>query len=169
METIENLLKRNQILEEIIELEKKEKMEKFAYTSKKTRLKKSLDLSNVFSDFISKVSAFEKNKYRAYYIVISSKKCYFAFPVASNYLKDDDIIISSTSLDNAQRYLKTPEKINKIFVNIENETVRSFNKTKNTWETCNFVEAGLQDVNDKDEITEHLEEREDGDVKVIYE
>jgi len=50
-----------------------------------------------------------------------------------------------------------------IKVNIEAKTVSVFNEKKQTWETCNFYEAGLEPsgevITDEDEIIEHLTER----------
>ena len=61
-----------------------------------------------------------------------------------------------------------------ILVNIQNEEVTIFNEKKQTWETCNFYEAGIHNKPyDKDEIEAHLIEREsyytDEEIKVIFE
>jgi hypothetical protein len=57
----------------------------------------------------------------------------------------------------------------KIIVNISQETVTVFNENRQNWETCNFEEAGLLGITDQDEITEYFREKnDDEDVEVTF-
>jgi len=67
--------------------------------------------------------------------------------------------------------IKSPTKIKtmqRISINLEKRSITIFNEKKDTWETCNFQEAGIPDeITDKEEIQEVLTEHED--VEIIFE
>jgi ferric iron reductase protein FhuF len=54
-------------------------------------------------------------------------------------------------------------------INIQHQTITSFNEKTQNWETCNFIEAGLVDgqgnpLTDEIDIEEALTEREECEV-----
>ena len=55
--------------------------------------------------------------------------------------------------------------MDRILINLEKRSITIFNEKKQTWETCNFIEAGIPDeITDKTEIEEILTEHEQSEI-----
>jgi hypothetical protein len=57
----------------------------------------------------------------------------------------------------------------KVYVNMIEKTVRSFNPRKQAWEECSFYESGIlqESEDDEDVIEEHLLDRHE-DSEIIF-